>query len=81
MKIQILATGSCSKCTTMVNNVTDAITEMGINVKVEKITDLNKIIAFGVMSTPGLAINNKVLSSGRVLSVQRIKELIQGELH
>ncbi len=80
MKIQVLSAGNCSKCSTMVSNVNEAIKDMKIEIHVEKVTDINKIIAYGVMSTPALAVDGKVLSSGRILGVDRIKELIQGEL-
>ncbi len=74
-KIQILGTG-CAKCMKLAENAGKAADEAGIPVEVEKITDIKKIMEFGVMLTPGLAIDGKVRSVGKVLSVEEIKKLL-----
>jgi small redox-active disulfide protein 2 len=75
MKIQILGVG-CPKCKTLMANVEEAAKEMNLEVVIEKVTDLQEIVSFGVMSTPGLAIDGKVVSAGKLLSVQQVKDLL-----
>jgi small redox-active disulfide protein 2 len=75
MKIQILGTG-CAKCVKLTHNAEEAVKEAGVNAEVEKVTDLNKIMDYGVMMTPGLVVNGQVKSVGKVLSVEEIKKLI-----
>jgi small redox-active disulfide protein 2 len=75
-QIQILGTG-CPKCKTLTANAQQAAMEVGIEFEIEKIQDINSIISFGVMSTPALAIDGTVLSSGKVLSAESIKQLLQ----
>ncbi|HPO90840.1 MAG TPA: thioredoxin family protein [Victivallales bacterium] len=75
MKIQILGTG-CPKCVQLTENAKLAISELGIDAEIEKITDINKIMSFGVMMTPALAIDNEVKSVGKVLTPDEIKKLI-----
>ena len=76
MKIQILGTG-CPKCKLLTANVEQAIKELGISAEVEKVTDIKEIMKFGVMLTPGLALDGELKSSGKVLSVGEIKKLIE----
>lgn len=75
MKIQILGTG-CAKCLKLAENAEQAAKEKGIEYEIEKITDINKIMDFGVMFTPGLAIDGHVKSVGKVLSVEEIKKFL-----
>ncbi|MBA7654617.1 hypothetical protein ES703_62499 [subsurface metagenome] len=76
MKVQILGTG-CPKCKRLAENVQAAVQELDIDVQIEKVTDINEIMRFGVMMTPALAIDGKVKSTGKVLSTDEIKQLIQ----
>lgn len=76
MKIQVIGTG-CPKCKKLCENVEIAIGEIGGNHTVEKITDINQIVDMGVMMTPALAIDGLVKSSGRLLNVTEIKEIIE----
>jgi len=76
MKVQILGTG-CPKCKRLAENAQAAVQELGIDVQIEKVTDINEIMSFGVMMTPALAIDGKVISAGKVLGVDEIKQLIQ----
>ncbi|MCB5247331.1 MAG: thioredoxin family protein [Candidatus Cloacimonetes bacterium] len=72
MIIKILGTG-CPKCKKLEANALLAIEQAGIEATVEKVTDLNKIMDYGVMMTPALVIDEKVVSSGKVLTVEDIK--------
>jgi small redox-active disulfide protein 2 len=76
MKIQVLGTG-CRKCNQLYGNVQQAVAELGVDATVEKVTDLNDIMAFGVMVTPALAIDGRVKASGKVPTAEAIKEMIQ----
>ena len=76
MKIQVLGTG-CPKCNQLYQNAQQAVTELGADVQVEKVTDLNDIMALGVMVTPALAIDGQVKTSGKVPSAEDIKNMIQ----
>lgn len=76
IRIQILGTG-CPKCKTLTANAQQAAKEVGIEIEIEKIQDINSIISFGVMSTPALVIDGTVLSSGKVLSTESIKQMLQ----
>jgi small redox-active disulfide protein 2 len=74
-KIQILGTG-CAKCQKLTENAKAAADSLGIAYEVEKITNIKDIMQFGVMTTPGLAVDGKVLSTGKLLSPEEIKKLI-----
>ena len=76
MKIQILGPG-CPKCAKLTENVKAAVQESGIDAEVEKVSDMLKIMEYGVVMTPGLIIDGKVVSSGRVLSVEQVKALLR----
>ena len=76
MIIKILGTG-CPKCKKLEANALLAIEQAGIEATVEKVTDLNAIMNFGVMMTPALVIGEKVVSSGKVLSPEEIKAIIR----
>lgn len=75
MKIQILGTG-CAKCQLLEKNARQAIQELGITADIEKVTNIDDIMAMGVMVTPALAIDNDVKVVGKVVSKDHIKELI-----
>ena len=75
MKLQVLGTG-CPKCKKLAANAEEAAKELGLAVEIEKVTDIDKIIDFGVMSTPSLAIDGKVVVVGKVPSVEEIKKLL-----
>lgn len=76
MKIQILGT-ECSKCKKLAENAGEAIKETSFDAEIEKITDINEIMRFGVMMTPALAIDGQVKAAGKVLSTEEIIKLIQ----
>jgi small redox-active disulfide protein 2 len=75
-KIQILGTG-CPKCKKLAENAELAAKELGIEYQVEKITQINDIMKMGVMITPALAVDGKVMIVGKVASPDDIKKIIQ----
>ena len=77
MKIEILGMG-CPKCKQLASNAETAVKELNINVDISKVTDINKITEYGVMMTPALAVDGKVVSSGKLLSKDDIKKIITG---
>ena len=74
-KIQILGTG-CAKCEKLANNAKQAAENLGLDYEIEKVTDLNKIMSFGVLTTPGLVVDGKVLVTGKVLAPDVIEKMI-----
>jgi small redox-active disulfide protein 2 len=74
-KIQILGTG-CPKCKALTQNAETAAKEMGIECQVEKVTDINEIMKFGVMMTPALVVDGQVKVVGKVLSPEQIKAML-----
>ncbi|HOD12654.1 MAG TPA: thioredoxin family protein [Candidatus Omnitrophota bacterium] len=77
MKIEILGVG-CPKCKQLTANAEAAVKELNIQAEIGKVTDIDKITEYGVMMTPGLAIDGKVVSSGKALSKDEIKAIILG---
>ncbi|MEA2013491.1 MAG: thioredoxin family protein [Verrucomicrobiota bacterium] len=75
MKIQILGSG-CTKCKKMAEIAETTAKELQLNYELEKVSDINKIISFGVMMTPALAINGEVKIAGRLPSVDEIKKFL-----
>jgi small redox-active disulfide protein 2 len=75
MLVKILGSG-CKKCKALAQNVEAAAKAASQEVEIEKVTDIVEISRFGVMSTPGLVIDDKVISTGKVLSVMQITELL-----
>ena len=74
-KIQILGTG-CPKCKKLAENAEAAAKELGIEFEIEKVTDINEIMKFGVMVTPALAVDGEVKVVGKVLSPDEIKKIL-----
>lgn len=75
-KLQILGTG-CPKCVKLAEKARAAAGALGGDWVVEKVTDVNEMVKMGVMVTPALAVNGKVRSAGRLLSVEEIKTLLE----
>lgn len=70
--------GGCDKCNALEKNVKEALSELGMTDEIDHVTDFGQIAAMGVMSTPALVIDNKVVSMGKVLSKDdRIMELVK----
>lgn len=76
MNIKVLGSG-CKNCQTLEQNVKAAISQLGIDASVEKVTDFVEIASFGVMATPALVIDGVVVSSGRVNDVTEIMTFLQ----
>ena len=75
MEIKVLGTG-CAKCKSLEKLTNEVIAETGVAATVEKVEDILKIMQFGVMSTPALVIDKKVVLSGRLPSATELKEII-----
>lgn len=74
-KIQILGTG-CPKCKKLTENAEAAAKALGIQYEIQKVTDINDIMKFGVMLTPALVIDGQVKSVGKVVSSDEIKKML-----
>lgn len=75
MDIKVLGTG-CKKCKALEENVKLALQEMGSDNVVQKVEDIKEIVKYRVLSTPALVVDEKVLSAGKVLSVNDVKKLL-----
>ena len=73
MKIEILGTG-CQSCKKLEENAKKAVQEAGSEAEIMKVTDIGKIVGYGVMSTPALVVDGKVKSSGRIPEAEEIKK-------
>ncbi len=78
MIIKVLGSG-CKKCVTLTENTQAALAGLGREAEVVKVTDFAEIAAHGVMSTPALAIDDKVVSVGKVLTPSEVAALIQAQ--
>ena len=78
MQIKILGSG-CKKCLTLAENTRLALEQQGLQADIEKVTDFAQIAAIGVMSTPALVIDGKVVSVGKVLGCAEIALLMPKE--
>lgn len=75
-KLQILGTG-CPKCIKLTQQTDTAARALGIEYEIEKVTDIQRILSFGVMMTPALVVDGKVKVVGKVPSVEEIKVMLQ----
>lgn len=78
MNIKILGSG-CANCKKLQALAEEVVTEMGVEVTVEKVEDIQKIMNYGVMRTPAIVVNEKVKAYGRIPSKNEIKKYIQDE--
>ena len=76
MNIKILGSG-CARCHELLRNTRDAVKEIGSDATVEDVTDIREIIKYNVISTPGLVIDEKVVSTGKSLSKKELIQIIQ----
>ena len=74
--IKVVGTG-CSKCNKLTENVQQAVDELGVDSQIIKVTDMMEIAATGIMQTPGLIINNKIVVYGKVPGVNELKEILK----
>ena len=78
MDIKILGTG-CSKCENLLKLTKECLAQLGIEAQVEKVEDMQKIMSFGIMSTPALVINGVVKLVGKVPNKARLIEILEKE--
>jgi small redox-active disulfide protein 2 len=76
MEIKVLGSG-CPNCKKLHQAVVDALAEKNLEADVQKVEDIAEIIKAGVMMTPGLVINGKVVSTGKVLTSRQVGDLIE----
>ena len=76
MKIQILGTG-CAKCNALTMATEKAAQALGLQYELEKITDLQRIMSFGIMTTPALVVDGHVKVSGKVPSLDELKSILK----
>ena len=74
--VKVLGSG-CAKCNALEQATRDALAELGMETAIDHVTDFAKIAAYGVMSTPALVVDGKVVSCGKVLKKDEAKALIQ----
>ena len=73
--VKVLGAG-CKACHQMFENAKEAVSAMGLSVEVEYVTDMEKIMEYGVMSMPALVVNEKVVSMGKVLKTGDVEKLL-----
>ena len=74
-KRQVLGSG-CVKCKTLENATREALVELGMDTTIDHVTDFSQIAAYGVMTTPALVVDGKVVSYGKVLTKKEAKTII-----
>lgn len=78
MRVEILGMG-CPKCKKLLENSQKAVEEVGVKADIVKVEDMDKIVAYGVMMTPSLVLDGKIMCSGKIASVEEIKNWISGK--
>ncbi len=73
--IKVLGAG-CASCHTLLENTKEAVKAMNLSIEVEYVTDMPKIMEYGVMSVPALVVNEKVVSMGKVLKAADVEKLL-----
>jgi small redox-active disulfide protein 2 len=76
MNIQILGTG-CNTCKKLFEMVKKAVLETGVKAVIEKVEDIEKIMAYEIFTTPGLVINGQVKAAGRIPKLEELKSMLQ----
>ena len=79
MKIKVLGVG-CANCKSLEKLAQTAVEQMNLDASIEKVDDIMKIMEYGVMRTPGLVVDEKVVLSGRIPSLNELKEIISKEM-
>ena len=74
--VKVLGAG-CKSCHEQYENAKAAVSSLGLNVEVEYITDMEKIMAYGVMSMPAIVVNDQVVSMGKVLKASDVEKLLR----
>lgn len=78
MEIKVLGTG-CAKCKKLEEMVREVAGELGVDADIIKITDLNEIMEYDIMMTPGLVVDGEIVCSGRLPKKDEIRNWLQGE--
>lgn len=78
MEIKVLGTG-CAKCKKLEEMVREVVGELGVDADIVKISDLNEILEYDIMMTPGLVVNGEVACSGRIPKKEEIRKWLQQE--
>ena len=76
MIIKILGSG-CNNCVNLERVTREAVADLGLDAQIEKVTDYAEIMGYGVMSTPGLVVDEKVVVAGRVPTPAKVRELLE----
>jgi len=76
MIIKILGPG-CNNCVNLERVTRQAVADLGLDAQIEKVTDYAEIMGYGVMSTPGLVVDEKVVVAGRVPTAAKVRELLE----
>lgn len=74
-RVRVLGTG-CASCQALYENTKKAVQQMGLTVEAEYVTDLQKVMEYGVMSMPALVVNEKVVAMGKVLKPAEVEKLL-----
>ena len=74
--IKVLGAG-CKSCHEQYENVNKAVADMNLDAEVEYITDMEKVMSYGVMSMPAIVVNEQVVSMGKVLKAAQVEELLK----
>jgi small redox-active disulfide protein 2 len=77
VSVKILGTG-CKKCQTLEQKVKDIVAQNNIDATVDKVTDINDMMNYGIMMTPGLVVNEKVVSTGIIPKDEQILNWLKG---
>ena len=77
MESRVLGSG-CPNCQRLERNVKEALVNLELEATIEKVTDMQDILSYGVMGTPALVVDGTVLFSGQVLSTKKIQNILKG---
>jgi small redox-active disulfide protein 2 len=75
MKIQVAGPG-CARCNNLEQNVIEAVTELGIEASISKLKDIKEYTRYGILMTPALVIDGKVIVTGKVPTIEDLKKLL-----
>lgn len=76
MNIKVLG-GGCCKCETLLANTKEAVANIGVDATIEYITDFSVIAGYGIMSTPALIVDEKIVSMGKILKSSEIEQFLK----
>jgi small redox-active disulfide protein 2 len=81
MKIKILGSENCANCEKLLQNTQQVVTKLKIEADVAKVTDIKEIVNYGIMSTPALVINDKVIFNGRNVDEKELTKIIENKIN